>query len=92
MPFCGEVTLILLVNARNGQGGASQAIPDGRKLGATGWIRIQIEVSDLNSFVETLRKADLRMRNDVVTGFGGKQILPDGPTGDPIELLEPPSK
>jgi len=84
--------LNLLVNAKNGQGGAAQAMPDGRKPEPGGWNRIQIEVDDLESLVENLREAGLRFRNDIVTGFGGKQILLDDPAGNPIELFEPPSK
>lgn len=84
--------LNLLVNAQNGPGGASQAMPNGQKPEPGGWNRIQIEVDDLHGFVETLRKAGLHFRNDIVTGFGGKQILLDDPAGNPIELFEPPSK
>ena len=39
--------------------------------------------------VEELRKADVHFRNDIVTGVGGKQILLDDPSGNPIELFEP---
>ena len=39
--------------------------------------------------VEELRKADVHFRNDIVTGVGGKQILLDDPSGNPIELLAP---
>ena len=35
------------------------------------------------------RAAGLPFRNDVVTGPGGKQILVDDPSGNPIELFEP---
>lgn len=84
--------LNLLVNAKDGPGGAAQAMPDGRKPEPGGWNRIQIEVDDLDGLVETLRKDGLRFRNDIVTGFGGKQILLDDPAGNPIELFEPPSK
>jgi len=51
-----------------------------------------LEVDDLASKVEALRKAGARFRNDIVTGFGGKQILLDDPAGNPIELFEPPRK
>ena len=67
-------------------------MPDGRKPEAGGWNRIQLEVQDLAREVETLRKAGARFRNDIVTGFGGKQILLDDPAGNPIELFEPPRK
>ena len=49
----------------------------------------QSEVADLASTVEVLRKAGVRFRNDIVTGFGGKQILAEDPSGNPIELFEP---
>ncbi|GED72354.1 glyoxalase [Brevibacillus reuszeri] len=84
--------LNLLVNEKSGQGGATQAMPDGRKPEPGGWNRIQIEVKDLDGLVENLRKAGVRFRNDIVTGFGGKQILLDDPAGNPIELFEPPGK
>ncbi|MCC3373637.1 VOC family protein [Cohnella sp. REN36] len=82
--------LHLLVNAQNGPGGAAQAMPDGRKPEPGGWNRIQIEVDDLGAVVETMRIEGLRFRNEIVTGFGGKQILLDDPAGNPIELFEPP--
>jgi hypothetical protein len=39
--------------------------------------------------VEELREAGASFRNDIVTGRGGKQILLDDPSGNPIELFEP---
>jgi hypothetical protein len=39
-----------------------------------------------------MRRAGVRFRNDIVTGQGGKQILVDDPSGNPIELFEPPRK
>ena len=30
-----------------------------------------------------------RFRNDIVTGVGGKQILVEDPSGNPVELFEP---
>ena len=41
--------------------------------------------------VDRLRGAGLHFRNDVVTGPGGKQILFDDPSGNPIELFQPAS-
>jgi catechol 2,3-dioxygenase-like lactoylglutathione lyase family enzyme len=82
--------LRLLVNAPNGPGGAAQPMPDGRRPEPGGWNRIQLQVDDLTSEVEALRAASVRFRNDIVTGLGGKQILLDDPSGNPIELFEPP--
>jgi catechol 2,3-dioxygenase-like lactoylglutathione lyase family enzyme len=84
--------LRLLLNTPTGPGGASQPMSDGRRPEPGGWNRIQLEVDDLASEVETLRKAGARFRNDIVTGMGGKQILLDDPAGNPIELFEPPQK
>ena len=84
--------LRLLLNAVSGPGGATQPMPDGRKPEPGGWNRIQLEVADLEGEVSMLRKAGALFRNDIVTGFGGKQILLDDTAGNPIELFEPPRK
>jgi hypothetical protein len=39
--------------------------------------------------VEALRAAGVDFRNDIVTGVGGKQILVEDPSGNPVELFEP---
>jgi catechol 2,3-dioxygenase-like lactoylglutathione lyase family enzyme len=83
--------LHLLLNAP-GAGGAGQAMPDGRKPEPGGWNRIQIQVPDLANKVEIMRKAGAHFRNDIVTGQGGKQILLEDPSGNPIELFEPPAR
>lgn len=82
--------LRLLLNTPTGPGGAAQAMPDGRKPEPGGWNRIRLEVDDLTRTVAALRGAGAHFRNDIVTGFGGKQILLDDPAGNPIELFEPP--
>jgi catechol 2,3-dioxygenase-like lactoylglutathione lyase family enzyme len=82
--------LRLLLNAPTGPGGAAQPMPDGRKPEPGGWNRIQLQVDDLATQVETLRTAGLHFRNDIVTGIGGNQILLDDPAGNPIELFESP--
>ena len=64
-------------------------MPDGRMPEPGGWNRIQLEVDDLVAVVEELREAGATFRNDIVTGRGGKQILLDDPSGNPIELFEP---
>jgi catechol 2,3-dioxygenase-like lactoylglutathione lyase family enzyme len=83
--------LRLLLNAP-GAGGAGQAMPDGRKPEPGGWNRIQVPVADLARRVESLRKAGVHFRNDIVVGQGGKQILLEDPSGNPVELFEAPPK
>jgi len=80
--------LRLLLNAPSGAGGAAQPMRDGRRPEPGGWNRIQLEVDDLASEVEALRTAGAHFRNEIVTGRGGKQILLDDPSGNPIELFE----
>jgi len=80
--------LYLLLN-RPGAGGAGQATADARIPEPGGWNRIQLEVPDLAASVATLKQAGCRFRSDIVIGNGGKQILVDDPSGNPIELFEP---
>lgn len=84
--------LRLLLSAPTGPGGAAQPMPDGRVPEPGGWNRFQLEVSDLAGTVDGLRKVGARFRNDIVTGMGGKQILLDDPSGNPIELFEAPGR
>jgi catechol 2,3-dioxygenase-like lactoylglutathione lyase family enzyme len=80
--------LQLLLN-RPGAGGAGQAMPDGQLPAPGGWNRIQIEVENLEATVEKLKSPGGRFRSEIVTGSGGKQILIDDPSGNPIELFQP---
>lgn len=80
--------LRLLLN-RPGAGGAGQAMPDGQTPTPGGWNRIQIEVEDLVATVEKLKNAGCKFRSEIVVGNGGKQILVNDPSGNPIELFQP---
>ena len=68
---------------------AGRPMPDGRRPGPGGWNRIHLLVDDIEAEVVRLRGAGVSFRNDVVTGPGGKQILLDDPSGNPIELFQP---
>ena len=81
--------LRLLLSAVSSQGGGGQIMPDGTKPEPGGWNRISLQVSDLASIVETLRRKRVHFRNDIVHGVGGDQILVDDPSGNCIELFEP---
>ena len=83
----GDLRLVL--SAPNPSAGGGQAMPDGTKQEPGGWNRFAIEVNDLSAMVETLRQAQVRFRNEIVTGVGGKQIIIDDPSGNPVELFEP---
>ena len=83
----GDLRLVLSAPGRGPGGG--QAMPDGRVPEPGGSNRFSLEVSDLAATVEALRKEGARFRNEIVTGVGGKQILLDDPSGNPVELFEP---
>ncbi len=86
----GDLRLVL--SAPNPSGGGGQSMPDGTKPEPGGWNRFAIEVTDLAAKVDRLRKEGVHFRNDIVTGVGGKQILLDDPSGNPVELFEPTVK
>src|SRR5437867_4194772 len=83
----GDLRLVL--SAPNPAGGGGRSMPDGTKPEPGGWNRFAIEVDDLEVLVETLRKAGVHFRNEIVTGVGGKQILVEDPSGNLIELFQP---
>ena len=80
--------LRLLLSALSAQGGGGQAMPDGRVPEPGGWNRFEIEVDDLAAEVEKLRAAEVSFRSDIITGVGGRQVLIDDPSGNPVELFE----
>jgi len=83
----GDLRLVL--SAPNPMGGGGQAMPDGTKQEPGGWNRFAIEVDDLDAMVNVLRKAGARFRNNIVTGVGGKQVILEDPSGNPVELFQP---
>jgi catechol 2,3-dioxygenase-like lactoylglutathione lyase family enzyme len=81
--------LRLLLSATGGGPGGGAALPDGTLPEPGGWNRFQLETSDLAATVDQLRSQGARFRSDIVVGVGGKQILVEDPSGNPIELFEP---
>jgi catechol 2,3-dioxygenase-like lactoylglutathione lyase family enzyme len=81
--------LRLFINQPSGPGGAAQPMPDGRRPEPGGWNRIQLDVPDLDAEIERLTGAGVRFRSPVIDGIGGRQILADDPSGNPVELFEP---
>ena len=70
------------------QTSAAKAMPDGRQPEPGGWNRLVIEVADLTTLVAELKAAGIKFRNEIITGPGGKQILAEDPSGNPLELFE----
>ena len=83
----GDLRLVL--TAPGGGPGGGQAMPDGTVPQPGGWNRFAIEVADLEATVATLRGKGVSFRNQIVAGTGGKQILAEDPSGNPVELFEP---
>ncbi len=83
----GDLRLVL--SAPGGGPGGGQAMPDGTMPTPGGWNRFSIEVDDLAAVVDRLRAAGVHFRSDLITGVGGKQVLIDDPSGNPVELFEP---
>ena len=83
----GDLTLWL-----SGPGSsAARPLGDGSKPLPGGWNRLVLETDDLASLVETLTQSGAHLRGEIVSGPGGKQVLVDDPSGNPIELFEPAS-
>ncbi len=83
----GDLRLVLSVPG--GGPGGGHAMPDGTMPRPGGWNRFSIEIPDLTATVTRLRRDGVRFRNNLVTGVGGKQIIAEDPSGNPVELFEP---
>jgi catechol 2,3-dioxygenase-like lactoylglutathione lyase family enzyme len=83
----GDLRLVL--SAPSTAAGGGQTMPDGTRQAPGGWNRFAIEVADVEAMVRELRASGARFRNDIVTGVGGKQIIVEDPSGNPIELFQP---
>jgi catechol 2,3-dioxygenase-like lactoylglutathione lyase family enzyme len=67
---------------------ASKPLTDGSVPEPGGWNRMVIEVASLPAAMDALRSTGARFRSDPVEGPGGKQVLVEDPSGNPIELFE----
>lgn len=67
---------------------AAKPMPDGRKPEPGGWNRIVLEYDDFDAVVEKLRMARTTFRNEPLNGPGGRQVLIEDPSGNPIEIFQ----
>jgi glyoxylase I family protein len=84
-----QENLQLVLSPPKGPGGGSQPMPDGRRPEPGGWNRIIVQSHDLEGERALLQKGGVKFRNDIVAGPGGRQILLEDPSGNPVELFEP---
>ena len=81
----GGVTLLLSGPGASG----SRPMPDGQLQEPGGWNRVVLRVSNLPALIDALKSGGVRLRNQMETGPGGRQIQVEDPDGNPIELFEP---
>jgi catechol 2,3-dioxygenase-like lactoylglutathione lyase family enzyme len=71
---------------------AFRPLSDGSVPKPGGWNRLVIEVEDLAASMSALAETGARFRSDPVQGPGGRQVLVEDPSGNPVELFEPKDK
>ena len=81
----GGVQLLLSGPGASG----SRPMPNGQLQEPGGWNRVVLRVADLPACIAALTNAGVRLRNEMETGPGGRQIQIEDPDGNPIELFEP---
>ena len=67
----------------------SRPMPDGQTQQPGGWNRVVLRAADLPQCIAALTTKGVRLRNEIETGPGGRQIQLEDPDGNPIELFEP---
>lgn len=85
----GRGDLRLVLSAPSREGGGGQELPDGTRPEPGGWNRFMVEVDDLDRVVEALREAGVHLRTPVIEGVGGRQVVVEDPSGNPVELFSP---
>lgn len=67
---------------------ASKVLPNGSEPRPGGWNRFVIEVPSIEVAMVELTANGGRFRSEPIQGPGGRQVLFDDPSGNPIELFE----
>jgi catechol 2,3-dioxygenase-like lactoylglutathione lyase family enzyme len=67
---------------------ARKKLPSGAVPGPGGWNRLVIEVDDLDDTIAKLRALGIAFRSKPVKGPGGRQVLAEDPSGNPVEIFE----
>lgn len=67
---------------------AARPLPDGSVPQPGGWNRMVIEIADLDAALAALRHTGAHTRSEPIAGPGGRQVLVEDPSGNPIELFQ----
>ena len=67
---------------------ARKKLSDGSVPQPGGWNRIVVEAADLDATLAKAIAAGGRPRSKPIKGPGGRQVLVDDPSGNPVELFE----
>jgi catechol 2,3-dioxygenase-like lactoylglutathione lyase family enzyme len=67
---------------------ARRRLKDGSTPEPGGWNRVVLEVKNLDATIDALAAQGARFRSKPVKGPGGRQVLVEDPSGNPIELFE----
>jgi catechol 2,3-dioxygenase-like lactoylglutathione lyase family enzyme len=86
MLYRGDLRLLLSVP---GGSGAVHTLPDGTVPQPGGWNRMTLQVADLASRADSLRRHRVVFRHDIEAGVGVRTLLVEDPSGNPVELIEP---
>ncbi len=85
----GQVSIGNLELILSGPGASgSRPMADGRPQEPGGWNQV-VQVQDLQVRIADLKKAEVRFRNEMKVGPGGKQIQIEDPDANPIDLFDP---
>ncbi len=88
--FLDHGELHLLVSGPDAS--ASEPMLDGSIPGpGGGWSRFILEFDELESVVTKLKADGVTFRNDILDGAYGAQVICEDPSGNVIELRQPPS-
>jgi catechol 2,3-dioxygenase-like lactoylglutathione lyase family enzyme len=83
----GDLRLVL--SKPGGGPGGGAAMPDGTVPTPGGWNRFAIEVDDIEALHAQLTGAGVHARSPIIDGVGGRQVIVDDPSGNPVELFQP---
>jgi catechol 2,3-dioxygenase-like lactoylglutathione lyase family enzyme len=81
--------LRLVLSKPGGGPGGGAAMPDGTVPTPGGWNRFTLEVDNIDAQLATLTRSGVHARSAVIDGVGGRQVIIDDPSGNPIELFQP---